>query len=558
MNPLISPALLKEQFKRFWPIALFAIIGYLLFVIMPVYVHEGGRNTYQSAAVMLDVLSMRQPFVLLMTLALPFIVVMTLFSQLFSEKTAGFYSLADNKSQLFLTNSLAGAVLVLIPIIVSSLLLLITVRFPASFHGQAALSYPADLFSRGLASNAVINTFPVIAAFFARLAVSSLFYFTLFLLAVSISGKRAMAVALCVLLPFVPMTVYRFWRLVPSVYVLGFDSLNVPGTGEILSYANPWTWIWQSLTNGVAYVFGFANVAPPNPHGVTGFVNPITWHWNWGREGQGLYFVVYIAILLALAILAYLCFISRKTERANEPIVFRPLKNVMIFSLSVLGMVAMGGFFISLISGRWFLYYGFVLGFVLVFCMAQMLFEKSFNIMSKMKWLMPQMGVAAVLYGIMLLITMLVMRPYTHYVPDINRVAGVYVSFERRWVHNDAFITDPEIIRETVAFHERILDIRSDLTARQIRDMRRDDRRNIRTEQRDHRRDVRNANWQALSGGGRLFAEDGGRHLYITYLLTNGETIYRRYALSGALIGRLGGQNPLLAGLDTLTVPRLG
>jgi hypothetical protein len=540
MSRVISGAILKEQLKRFWPLMLFCMLGYFLFVIIPIYIHEGGRDAYLSAGAMLEVLSMRNPTMLLATVLVPFGVVFALFSYLFSERAeSGFSKLASSKNQLFWSNTFASVIIIVVPLIVFCGLLMISVRFPATFGGNEPLYYPAEMFRQQLTANSLINTFPVVMTFFARLVVSFMFFFTLFLAVVTICGNGVFAAVLCAMLPFVPTLFYRIGRVIPSVYVLGYDSLTAPLTTNVWSYTNPVAWIWESAINAIAYTFRLAEVAAPSPTAVMGFTNPLTWFLNWGRETQALYFIVYIAIILALVIIANLCFMLRKSERAGEVIVFRPLKYLFVFLFSVLGMLAMGGFVIRFLTGRWFLYYGFALGFVISFIIALAIVEKSFRIRGKIKWLLPSIGVAAVLYGTMLLITTFAARPYTQHVPQPHNVSGIHLSIGERWIPGTPFVTDPEYILLMTEVHERIIDIRSDLTRQEIRAMDSGDRREVRDAQRNHRRSMQDAHWQSLSGGGRLFYEAGGAHLYIVYRLNNGNLVFRHYALSAEILMRL-------------------
>ena len=540
MNRVISGAILKEQLKRLWPLMLFCMLGYFLFVIIPIYIHEGGRDAYLSAEAMLEVLSMRNPTMLLATVLVPFGVVFALFSYLFNEKPeSGFAKLSGSKNQLFWTNTFAGIILIIVPLIALCGLLMIDVRFPAVFGDYGPLFYPADMFSQELAADSLINTPPVIAIFFARLVVSFMFFFTLFLAVVSICGNGVFAAILCAALPFVPTLFYRIGKTIPSIYVFGYDSLGAPLPADLWSYMNPVAWIWESSVNAIAYIFRLAEVAAPYPTAVMTFTNPLTWFLNWGRESQWLYFIVYIATILTFIIIANLCIMLRKPERAGEVIVFRALKYLFVFMISVLGMFAMGGFLINFLTGRWFLYYGFALGFVLSFIIALMIVEKSFRIRGKIKWLLPSIGTAAVLYGIMLLITSFALRPYTHHVPQPHTVAGIHLGVGERWTPGTPFVTDPEYILLMTEVHSRIIDIRSDLTRQEIRDMDSDSRRDVREQQRNHRRNIHDAHWQSLSGEGRLFYEEGGVHLYFVYRLNNGTLIFRRYALSAELLSNL-------------------
>jgi hypothetical protein len=293
MKP-ISTALLKEQLKRYWLLLPLTMLGYLFFVLLPIYLHPGGRDPLVSAQVMIEVLSMRSPFMLIATVLTPFGVVMALFSYLFdSRATAGFYGFSETKRQLYWTNVVTGAILMIVPLLITALFMLIRVRYPIAYN----IAYPADLFSRGLAPDAVINTFGSVLGFFARMAVSYLFFFAVFLLAVTLSGNAKVSVLLSVLFPLLPTVFYRLGQMIISIYVRGYDTLSAPLPDEILSFANPLSWFSESLLTASVYVFDYVNVASPRPIPVMAFTNPLTWFWNWGERSQGLYFLSYIGIM---------------------------------------------------------------------------------------------------------------------------------------------------------------------------------------------------------------------------------------------------------------------
>jgi len=516
---MISTALMKEQLKRFGPFMLLSTLAYTLFFVLPAII-QAGRSTLDRAQGMVELLSMGNLATLALTVLVPFVVVMMLFSYLFKPKaTEAFYAFTSSKNQLFWTNAITGLILTVVPLVLMSLLLLIRVRAPGAAY-MAELAYPAGLFSRDIAAGAIINTFGAVAGFFARMLVSTLFVYALLLFGATMSSSWVVASLISGLLTVAPLLVHRLGLLIGQIYVAGYYPVDSMRPMTLLSY-----------------------------------VNPLAWQWNFGRLAQPIYFLIYLGITVVLLGLASACFAARKMEKAEQTIVFSSFKNIVIFLMSIVGMIAMGGFMINILTGRWFLYYGFVLGFAIAFCVLHILFEKNFNIKHRIKQILPLTGVVAALYGIMLLVTMFGMRGFVHEVPAPARVAGVYVSAEGFAQHRDDFDTSEEAIAEAIAAHELILDVidtRSDLTRQQRRDMSGSDRRDHNSDRSDARSDMRDTHWQAVTGGGRQFIEDGGQHIYITYLLNNGDRVYRRYALSNEFIlrNRLGA---MLAGADAMT-----
>ena len=494
---MISTALLKEQLKRTWPFMLLTTLAYVLLIILPIYLQAGGVNYFTRAQRLVELLSMENRFMLAATMLIPFGIVMLSFSNLFStQKAAAYFLLTSSKGRLFWTKVFSSLILMVVPLLILSALMFIRVRYPV---GSYELEYAAQLFSGRIGPGNIITTFPVIAAFFLRVTMTSVFYFALFLLASSVSGNRVIATGIAVLLSAAPVLIHRLVIQLGVFYVRGFYAVNTLSAETIIAY-----------------------------------VHPLAWAQNWGEESQAAHFFIYLGIAAIMLTLAYAFFTARKVERAGDNVVFRTVKVALVFILSIGGMVILGGYLSSLLVGRWFLYYGFVLGFALVFFASNMIFDGSFSIAKSVKRIMPMIGAVALLYGIMLFITGVAMRGYTNYVPAVTRVAAVYVSTEGRPESTDSFDRNQNAIIEVRSLHERILDIHYDVTRSQFRDLSRDERSDIRDNRRDHRRDMRDAHWEAITGGGIQFANNGGEHLYITYLLSNGNHIYRRYALPQA------------------------
>jgi len=504
---MISTALLKEQLKRFWPFMLLSTLAYALFIVLPTVV-QAGRSYVDRAQGMLDLLSMSNPIMLVLTVAVPFIVVMMLFSYLFKPRaTEAFYAFTKSKNQLFWTNAVTGLILTVVPLILMSLLLLIRVRAPGAAY-MADLAYPADLFSRDLVAGAIINTFGSVAGFFGRLLVSNLFVYALMLFGSALSGSWIVATLISGLLTIAPLLVQRLGLLIGEFYVAGYAAVN-----------------------------------PMRPMTLLSYINPLAWQFNWDRLNQPIYYLIYLGITVVLLGLASACFAARKMEKSENTIVFSSFKNVLIFLVSLVGMIAMGGFMINLLTGRWFLYYGFVLGFAIAFCVLQILFAKNFNITRKIKQILPLAGVIVGLYGIVLLVTMFGMRGFVHEIPAPARVYGVYVSTEGFAQRRGDLDTSAEAIAEAIEIHEIILDVidtRTDLTRQQRRDMSGSDVRDHNSERRDARSDMRDDHWQAITGGGRQFEEDGGQWLHITYRMQNGDLMHRRYAVTPEFMLRSG------------------
>jgi len=512
---MFSFALLTEQFKRFGSMMVLSLLVYLLFVVMPIY---NTNDPYQAAAAMIEVLSMRNPVMLVATLVVPFATVVVLFSYLFDDRMSiGLIGLADTRNRMFWTNMVAASIIMFVPLVLSCVALLVRV-----------VEYPGDVlfiaaaFPHEIVLGESINSQLAVAAFGIRIILSFGFYFSVFLLAFSLSGNRLMAGILSLALPFTPVMFYRAIKLISVLYVVGYDSEKAPLPGEIAAYSNPIAWLWESASNAFVYVFGHPTIVavPINPANITRFTNPITWYWNWGIERQLIHLLTYSAGMLAVFIVAYICIITRRAERVGESIVFRTVKHLALFFASATGMVALGGFLLDMASGRWFVYYGLILGFILSFCIALMVYERTFNIFNRIRLLTPHAIAMLLLYGSVHFISIIVMTNYVSHIPRPDEVSGVFTSSERRWEEGMPFVEDQGRINYVVGVHAQLLG-RHHTWQQRFRHLQR----------------MQSVTWQSVVSEGRHFDEEDGEYLFLAYRMADGEIIFRRYALSSDDVG---------------------
>ncbi|MCL2421589.1 MAG: hypothetical protein FWD03_07000 [Defluviitaleaceae bacterium] len=505
MKSLINIALLKEQLRRFWAIGAALMLTYLLFIVLPLYTSPGSTGDFhQLARDMVHVLSMGHNVLIFIMLVAPFCVAMALYPYHFNPSAAlAFYNFPVSKKQLFWTNMAAALTLMLLPLLVFSLILLIPVYYPGAtaftdhqgmIHIQHSfMHFPAALFPRGVASGAVINTVPVVAAFFIRMAIGLLFYYSIFLLAVSVSGNRVVSVLLCGALPLIPVSIALLMQLTGSAYVFGFDSAQTDmRIGTVLAYTNPV--MWEGAIN-------------------THTTFPRIWFPE-GTLGMAKLSASYIGITAALISASYMCSHKRKLERTGDSVVFTAFKNACVFIVAMIGMIGFGAILMSSIHSRAGLYIGFIIGFALFYNIAQMIAEKSFNIKHKIKGLLPYGGIMAAAYIVILLITHFGMSFYVNHIPPVSQVHGI--SLHHHWRGSSSQNQWPSIytdnshaIAGAMEVHQRIL---------------------------DNQRYLRNVHWQTISSPN--WSDTVG--FPITYLMNDGTTVSRQYRLTREFMRSIG------------------
>jgi len=186
--------------------------------------------------------------------------------------------------------------------------------------------------------------------------------------------------------------------------------------------------------------------------------------------------------------------------------VFTALKNVLVFILSIVGMIGGAIFMAVMLESRVGFYIGGVLGFVLMYFIAQMIAEKSLNIfVLKAKFLIYFGGIMICMYVVMVLVTTFGMGFYVNRVPQAENVHSV--SFQHQWGRNvTGFVTDGDIIARTIDIHNEILNSRSYL---------------------------RRVHWESMGSHNH-------QSFPITYILQDGTRIYRQYMVTQAFMERHG------------------
>jgi len=272
------------------------------------------------------------------------------------------------------------------------------------------------------------------------------------------------------------------------------------------------------------YVFGFVQRA--NMDNYLAYMRPILLSELWERDGYTLFpIVLYTAI--AIAMIACSVFISNKRaqEQIGDSIVFPYIKNTLVFILSAYGLLLTGYIFFNMFRTTSFMYIGAAIGFFIAYCIAQMIAEKKFNILNKMRDF-TKFGAVAI--GILLLIiasTRSDIFGYERYVPRFTDIEGVQmqdVGILARALGKSPnvalnellLIKDTEIINETLALHQAIVNERLSL-------------RQFHTERRQ---------LNAIRRGSRFRGTDVNYHFSVLYKLKNGNLIVRSYYLPESFI----------------------
>lgn len=482
---MINKALLTEQLKRFWMVSALGCLVYFLLVFVLIY---GTANEFAQTRQLVDILAMQNPLPGMIAVVLAVAAAASVFSMLFSRKVSTvFYSFPLNRRQLLSTNALAGIILCLVPVLFVSLLLLIPVPHAASMPWSVPegigiptqVHWPSFAFPSGLYATETINTFPVVALFFLRLVILTLFYFGLCWLAFSLAGNVIIGLLTVVFANILPTGLTFLMGAIGHQYIFGIDFANLT---QVVRYV-------LALSNALAWPFVFEGA-----------------NWIWP-------YLYYSGLALVFFGGAFCISRIRKTERTGNSIMFSPVKNVLIFLVSTSFMVVIGSIVWEFTRTPVGLHVGFVLGFALGFVIAQMIAEKSFLIGRKLKYLLHFGGTAVVMYAMMLFVTQVGLSPIVNRVPAREEVVGVLVDRWGRWRtagDEDIFVRNPQVIDMTIAAHRGVLDNRGALDVAAWR------------------RAMPHNRYQRYFDRGIM----PPRNIVFTYLLANGRELTRTYALS--------------------------
>jgi len=424
MKQLVNKALLLEQLKRYWPIAALAMLGYLLLVVQSIYT---SNNTAQR---MIELMTMRNPIMLVAMVAIPLFTALALFAYPYrTASVTAYHSLPMSRTQLFTTHVFVGLILMIGPLILFSIIILaMPVPLPPSLGGIAAVE------AGTIAVHQTINNLPRVAVFLLRTSLGFVMYFALCTLAATLAGNRIIALIWSAVIAFAPIALVALVGVIGSYYVFGMNSLGIVEQRVII------------FTHPIGWATGLHNL-----------------------ERSSLWFVYYAwYIFLTIIYLAGAYFTNRMRphERAGDAVAFLPVKRIMIFLLAVMGMVILGVFWLIASGSRVGYYAGFIVGFIVAYFIAQMIAEKTFRVGHKVKYLFTYGAVAAGIYAVILLVTIFGFWGYVRRVPETAEITGVSV-WRNQWEHHNAtqsgmdhFITDPGTIAQIQYIHQGAVDRR--------------------------------------------------------------------------------------------------
>jgi len=372
---------------------------------------------------------MENEFMIFSVLFAPLIAVIVLFKYQNQVKSAtAMHSYPITRNQLLATNALAAMILLVLPLLVFCIIMVSPMHQAYIYIFNSSSDTFIPRLPRNHQLGALANSLLFISRFFIITVLSFLFHLLLYMMAATLSGNSIITLLLCAALPLLPIGLYWLVVAICEFYIFGFYSMI-------------------NLDNHLIYI------------------HPILWG---DRDGPILLQVVsYSVIIIAMAACSVFTANKRAQERAGDSVVFPYIKNALVFILSVCGLLLMGFIFYGMYESTTAMYVGFAIGFFIAYCIAQMIAEKTFNILNKMKDFIKFGAIAVGLLLLIIVSTWSDIFGYERYIPRLEDIEGIQIQdtrflFDNRdaltnTILNELLVKDPEIINETIAFHQAIL-----------------------------------------------------------------------------------------------------
>ncbi|KAA0545323.1 hypothetical protein FZW96_18290 [Bacillus sp. BGMRC 2118] len=170
--------------------------------------------------------------------------------------------------------------------------------------------------------------------------------------------------------------------------------------------------------------------------------------------------IVYIALTIILAIVSLFIYKARKLEVVTNPIAFHFLKPVFKYGVTFFSML-MGGFYFSVTTSSfgWSIF-GYIIGALVGFIIAEMILQKTWRIIGSLK-IKGLIGYAIVTSALLLFIEMDVIG-FESRIPQKSDIERVYFSDTDQYYFSDdngptQYFTQEDNINNIVSLHEKLI-----------------------------------------------------------------------------------------------------
>ena len=432
----VSPALIRENLRRFWAVPAFGFLGYFFSGVFPLLMSDGSA-WYHTLR---NMLQFRNPGFVFFGCLFPLIAAVVLQRYLYAPgAVAVMHSLPFTRHKLFNSNFLSGLLLVWLPILVVCLFCLLLKKpdsagFIAPYTGDPATQEMLTLWGQITSASFILSRF-------ALMLLSSLFVYTVCVLAGMVTGNTPLHLIVCGLLN----------GLLPAVVLLGYTycARFLFGFGGSEDFFN--------FVASLSPAFYFPILGAPNAAAV----------------------IAYIVAVIALWAFAQFLYAKRPLEKAGDSVVFAFMECIFCFFAAFAGMTALAYYFEILYqesvsnsaktAGGADLYFcaGMVVGAIVFFALARIIVKKSPRIWNRETGL--QFGAFARITLILFAGLRFDLFGYERRVPaaaseiamsvpSVSYNAIVRLNYDNAYIFRDAVS-----IEAVMAFHKRVAESRNAL-----------------------------------------------------------------------------------------------
>lgn len=434
----ISTPLMKETLRRLWPISALAFMAYFIVGVFPILSMLSSYHRIHLQAELIDsILDNTYIFFSAIMVITPILASAAVFYYLKNKSAVIImHSLPYTRRTLFLTNTVSGFILTILPIILTGILFLCIMKPTYVFDSSIG---SARLFIDTYKSEAgYINVFTA-ARVFRWIWQSVLLAFTVYslsILAAMITGNS-------------------------PVHLFTAILLNVLGAGFGISILAYMTHFLEGFVLAED-AYSFLYVLSP----ISGILS------HHGKLPLSLT-LLYIALACGVLLLSCYCYEKRKLEKTGQSFVFQLVPSITCFTTTFFGMTICGFIFIGTWKNHEMLTYLSIIGGTIVtFIISRIIVKKSFLVFNKAS--IKNFAIYAVVVGIFIAVLAFDLTGFETRVPKTNSIAsasilGFDMSDYSTMFNNEYFgkekddmtsplrLTDKKMQRAVTQLHRQLL-----------------------------------------------------------------------------------------------------
>ena len=334
----VSPAVIREDFRRFWAIPVFAFIGYFLFGILPILTRyslireDGGVNAMRVGSIVDNLLAGQNPFIILNSLWVPLLAGLLIFSYLHrTGSVMSVHSQPLTRNTLFSSHFLSCLLFCVLPVLLTGIVLLIIAQ--PIYDPMAGMHAEENLFARSR-----------VLLWMWDYCLTSLFVLAVVIFGGMITGTSVhhfiAAVGFNVIVP----AIYLILKLYYLMYLFGYNESHFQNIDDL-----------SPAIKSVAY-------------------NPIGLKWS----------VIYLAVTAVIIAFSMFLYNKRKLERATDGVVFKPANVLITLLFGFLGMSLLGFAFHTIFEeSQGITVFGYICGALLAMIIVRMIIMKTVRVFDK-------------------------------------------------------------------------------------------------------------------------------------------------------------------------------